>query len=321
MKFLLLPQLKLLLKSQIHVYSTFPKTLFIDITCMGDTKEKEAKHTKDPNGKRFAPLVLRWSYSVGSSAKRRRTGGASSLKGFLRPGGVKHLLPNPNSYRPQGGQSGNFPSRLTFNRQHWLPDQVRMPLKWTFDIALGVASGVGTQINLMANSVTDPGGSSASTAPYGYDWLASIYQRYRVYACAIQIEHCIGPGGSSALSALPYRLSVWPQQSTNSYVSDPMGSTQLPYGKVANGSSTNNLITNDRFIRNYMSTAKIYGKDPVAIMSDDLYGAALGGNPSRPWYWSILASEVTGTITNSVLCSITLIQYVELEGLVPLAST
>lgn len=270
------------------------------------------------------PGFKRKSYSRkgGRFAKRRRySGGASSLKGFLRPSGIRGLLPSPSSYKTPGAKNGNHSTTWNVRQAgSWIPDRMRIPLKWTVDLVMSITSGVGTQASFIANSVFDPGGSSASTHPYGWDVFSLMYSRYRVYASAIEVESQVGPSGSVAQANLPYQVIIWPGKVTTSFVSDPDGARQQPYGKdIMVGNS--NAQTTDKYLRNYMSTAKIFGVDQRAVQDDDLYGGTiLSSNPGNAWYWNLMCGGFP-TGTNSLLMRVTMIQYAELYSRVSLAST
>lgn len=65
-------------------------------------------------------------------------------------------------------------------------------------------------------------------------------------------------------------------------------------------------------VRNYMSTAKIFGVNPVAVKSEDNYGAAFTANPVDAWYWIVITqpSDEATAMTSTLLVEI--VYYVEL---------
>jgi len=197
---------------------------------------------------------------------------------------------------------------------------MRIPLKWTYDSVFTITSGVGTQYYLLGNSIVDPGGSMASTQPYGYDILLQVYNNYRVYASAIQCEAMLGPSGSTTQANLPYQMIVWPNNATTSYVSDYQSALQQPYSKNVM-LSNNTAQTTQKILKSYMSTMKILGAPSVAILTDDLYSAAIASSPSRTWQWSIMINSISGTPDQSIIVRIALIQYTELYRLNAFAST
>lgn len=258
----------------------------------------------------------------GKSAKKRRySGGASSLKGFLRPSGNRSLLPNPNSWKTPGAKNGNFSTTWNVRQAgSWIPDRMRVPLKWTIDFVMSTVTGVGNQASFKANSILDPGGSSAATQPYGYDVFSLMYSRYRVFAAAIEVETQIYSSGSVAQANVPYQVMLWPGKVTTSFVSDPDGARQQPYGKDSIFASAN-AQTTDKVMRNYMSTAKIFGVDTRAVQSDDLYaGTILSTDPGNLWYWNIMLGGLA-TGSNTILFRSTMIMYTELYSRNSLAST
>jgi len=196
---------------------------------------------------------------------------------------------------------------------------MRIPLKWTYDYTSTFTTGVGNQIAFFANSISDPGGSAAATQPYGYDQLATLYGRYRVLAAAIEVETQIASTGNVTQANVPYEVTVWPSRSTTSFVSDPMGAAQQPYGKnVMFGNANSQAV--DKYIRNYMSTAKIFGVDQRAVASDDLYAAVITTDPTAQWYWNVMLGCL-GAGTNTILFRVVIIQYVEVYGRLSLSST
>lgn len=194
-----------------------------------------------------------------------------------------------------------------------------LPLKWTLYVSAGVTTGVGTQISVAMNDITDPGTSAAATQPYGYDWLIGIYNRYRVLASAISVKHFYNASSPTADTA---RLIVWPQATITSFVSDPMGALQHPYSK--------NLIVqmpyaNNRgdapTINNYISVAKIAGDTAGAVMNDDAYASLIGNSPTRLYYWNIISDVTNGSETLNVGLQIELVMYTVLFGQRSLSST
>lgn len=255
-----------------------------------------------------------------SAAKRRRIRGASSLQGFLRPQGIRSLLPSPSSYGPAGARNGNYASTWNVRQAgSWFPDRVRIPLKWTLDFTMSSTLGVGSQASFIANSISDPGGSTASTQPYGYDILIQMYNRYRVFASSIEVDTQVGPAGSVALANLPYQMIVWPSRVVTSFVSDPQGARQQPYGKDVLISNSN-AQTNDKVIRNYIGTSKVFGVDLKTVASDDLFSSVVTSDPTNLWHWNIMCG-VFGTASNSILVRCTIIMYAEMYQRVSLSST
>lgn len=256
------------------------------------------------------------------TTKRRRTQGASSAHGFLRPTGIKSLIPNASSWRGAYRGSGNSPFVSTVRGQATLfPDRLRIPLKWTLSSAFTISSGVGSQLALIANSISDPGGSGAATQPYGYDVLIQMYNRYRVLAAAVEVTAFSNSGDSSLTTvASMTNLTLWPSMSSTSYVSDEQGAAQQPYCKRT---SVSTQLPVNNVLRSYMSTAKIYGDNVLAPQIDDAYAALINANPTKLWYYNIMAtpSNPGGATSSNPMLNIVLIQYVEMFARQSLSST
>lgn len=265
------------------------------------------------------------SSSTGSfAAKRRKTGARSRSSGFLPKDGGRRLVQTSYSYRPQAGGNGNRPAAVVYRQPTWLPDRLQIPLKWVISLTFPITSGVGSQVNIIANSIADPGGSSSATQPYGYDILVQTYAFYRVMASSIRTEWMLDQTGTAGLPST-WRSTVWPNLQGTSYVSDPAGAAEQPYAKIATA-ATGNTTGSQGFapqLNSYMSTAKIYGERHTAIHSDVSWGAAIVSDPSLPWYWSVMcaAQNPTAALSTNIGCTITLIQYTELSRRVGLAST
>lgn len=209
----------------------------------------------------------------------------------------------------------------------WLPDRLEIPLKWTAQAVFSIATGVGAQVSLHANSLSDPGGATFSTSPYGYDVLLQMYTRYRVMGAAVQTQWTYDQNsGSTASLNSTFRAIVWPSRTNTSYVSDDQGASQHPYAKTQQATfpqSSASMFGGGMILNNYISTAKIYGDYGQAVLTDDTYSALIASSPNKSWYWNILAAAQNATASLSVImaCQITLIQYVHLFDRANLSST
>lgn len=170
------------------------------------------------------------------------------------------------------------------------------------------------------NSVTDPGGSVSATAPYGYDQLATLYNRYRVLASAIKVKALHPP--SNAVTADTFRIVCWPSRDTTSFVSDLMGAVQQPYGKSLDITMPYyNTFGDASTIKNYISLSKLSGASPTEVAVDTQFQAGFGANPARVYYWNILVCTQSGTESFTVDCEVEMIQYAVLNERLQLAST
>jgi hypothetical protein len=271
--------------------------------------------------RRRAATPTRMSFA----AKRRKLGAGAGSRRFLPTDGGKRLVSTSYAYRPQAGGNGNHTTAVIYRQPTWLPDRLQIPLKWTVSLTFSITSGVGAQAALVANSITDPGGSSSASQPYGYDILIATYGFYRVMAASLRTEWCLDQSGSATGLNNIWRQTVWPSLVNTSYVSDVPGATQQPYAKTAI-CATGNTTGSQGFapqLNSYMSTAKIFGERPLTIQTDVSWGATLGSDPVQPWFFNIMctAQNSAAALTTAIACNITMIQYTELSRRVPLSST
>lgn len=245
------------------------------------------------------------------------------LTGFLRKTGIKSLLPPAKTWRGAYTGSGNSPSTWTLRGQGTLfPDRLRIPVKWTITYAASISSGVGSQLSIQANSLADPGGASASTQPYGYDVLVTAYARYRVLAAAIEIRPISNANDSGLTTpAAQTSFTLWPSLTSTGYASDPEGAHQQPFAKRFLMNTA--VVPAENCLRSYMSTAKMFGTNPLAPQVDDTYAALVAATPGRVWYYNILTESTNSSAatTSNPIIAITLIQYVEMYARQSLSST
>lgn len=257
------------------------------------------------------------------SSKKRRTAGGGSRKPRLLPKtGASSQFPAASSGYPPGGGNGNRTVIYrSLNASSWIPERLEIPVKWSLVASIPVTTGVGTQVALKMNSVLDPGGAAASTSVYGYDQLNTIYARYRVVASAIRVQFY--QTNAAGLSGQGCGTVVWPSPSNGSFVSDSMGALQQPYSKnqqimIPYGSTGSGGVPT---IKNYISVAKLAGVTQAEVARDDTYSALMNGDPTKLYYWVILAYADSGAETVTLRATIELVQYVHFWERNSLAST
>lgn len=198
------------------------------------------------------------------------------------------------------------------------PDRLHIPMKFTLAYISTITTGVGQQVNFNGNSIFDPAGSASAVQAVGYTTLASIYSTYTVTASAIRIMVLLdqNAGVTTAKEGI-VRVVVWPATSTTSQVSTPTVAEMQPYAKALKVGSlfsfTNEQKNNQ--LRNYISTAKIYGEHPQNITANPNYGAAVGANPNALWFWNILVNPTNSaaSLSQSVQVEVDMVQYVEFQ--------
>lgn len=270
----------------------------------------------------------RRTYGSTYAHKRRRIGSGSRKTGLLPTDGGKRQFQNPLSFYPTGGGRGNRSTVVRYKSVGgFVPDRLEIPVKWTAQATFTIATGVGSQISIHANSLPDPGGASFATASYGYDQLATLYSRYRIMAASLQTQWTYDQNSASTASLnSTARFIIWPSRTTTSFVLDDQGASQHPYAKTQQATfpqSSAGMYGGGMMLNNYVSTAKIFGDYNQAVKLDDTYAALIAASPSKQWYWNILvaAQNASASLSASFACQITLIQYVHLFDRQSLSST
>lgn len=143
------------------------------------------------------------------------------------------------------------------------------------------------QFNL--NSAFDPDRTSAGHQPYGYDQLAAIYARYRVFRAAWEIE--FAPSNDRV------HLIVVPINGIGNLPSTVPQAGELPMAKAKvlsyNGGPPS-------VFRGNIWLPKLAGVPSVEYKSDDRYSALVSASPAEVMVlFVMLYNPTSGTVTTS----------------------
>lgn len=249
--------------------------------------------------------------------------GAGRFGGFLpTTRSSTHSVQSQTSWRNSRGNP-NRPQVSITRGPSFMPERLRLPVKWTYSGAISIAAGVGQQISWLGNSITDPGSATASTVPYGFDYWSNLYRLYAVYGSAAQVQFEVSPAGSVALTESMINWAMWPSLDATSYVSDEESAKQAPFSK--NGTTAVNSSTvpfGTQLVRSYISTARIFGVPPLRVELDGFFhGSFPSSNPASIWYWNFLINGSTNDVDNTINFHLTTTYYVELYAFNDLASS
>ena len=136
-------------------------------------------------------------------------------------------------------------------------------------------SGAGTvgYFKYSANSLFDPNPYVGGHQPCGYDQICTLYDRYRVNACSIEVT----PGATG--STPPYVLTLLPVLdgsvvSSSDLIEKPGATSRLYNGHGSNPQTTKHFINLKKFL----------GRSP----KDDMrFSALTNANPEIQIYWAI----------------------------------
>lgn len=165
-----------------------------------------------------------------------------------------------------------------------IPSRYICKQKYSSAFSLSVSNAYSQTMNL--NSVFDPDRTGIGHQPYGFDQLASLYNRYRVISCSYVINAynssnpvrfgCLAtndlgvtPGGISALCEMPLARFK---------VQMPQGSTSTIRGKT------------------YIPT--LVGRNKSQYMADDRYQALTSASPDELALLYITAQTMVDSLVN-----------------------
>lgn len=158
-----------------------------------------------------------------------------------------------------------------------IPDKLLVRLVYADQIS--ITTGIPGKYVFRGNSIFDPDLTGVGHQPRFFDQYSQLYERYRVHASKINIKLVNASPNVSGLGVVPLT------QSTSTELNSIVDLQEAPYVKfrwLQNGS--NPTVTS---ITSFMKTSVIRGEKD----EDDDYSAQFVANPTRMWYWHIIAAE------------------------------
>lgn len=149
-------------------------------------------------------------------------------------------------------------------------------------VNLGTAAFGTLRMNL--NSLYDPNQSGIGHQPYGFDQLATLYNRYRVIGCKYKIN---------AISTGYYQLAALPGNDVIS-VSNVSEAREQPRCRYVLQAPNAPM----RILSGYVSIPSLFGRTKQQYMADDRYQSVYNNSPSELAILNIFAgtaSEAGGT--------------------------
>lgn len=185
-----------------------------------------------------------------------------------------------------------------------VPQRMRVKLIFPFRI-LWNASATNYQ-SFRGNSIYDPDYTGVGGQPTGRDQWASLYQEYVVLGSKIKV---IGSqmgvtGGNVGMLALVPSVYNSTLESNTPRVDASNPRAKFTYFTVNTGKGQS-------FMRAYQSTSGIFGVPGDAIVKDDGFAGAIGGNPTNEWYWTVKGSSLDGTTAMNMYLDCIITYYCE----------
>lgn len=173
-----------------------------------------------------------------------------------------------------------------------IPSRYICKMKYA-DSILTNASG---QIIMNLNSLFDPDRTGIGHQPYGYDNLATLFNRYRVISCGWRTNVCLNSTSPSiVLAAMP--------SNDGSILWTSMGEMlENPRAKYV----TQNPGAPSVFLTGRSYLPALMGRSKAQYMADDNYQALVTANPSEQGLLYLQVFDNTGTPIPSIRFNVVL---------------
>lgn len=185
-----------------------------------------------------------------------------------------------------------------------IPQRYICKLKYADDVYTTVAGSY--QMNL--NSIFDPNRSGGGHQPYGFDQLASLYNRYRVIACGWRI--------TAPSSTQTVQLGTLPANEIVS-VATFAELKENPRAKYAIQHVGGNVQT----VSGKVYLPSLVGRTKAQYMADDRYQATVVSDPAEAAILNIQAANNGGVGINAQVINIIMEYTVEFFDVKPLAQS
>lgn len=148
------------------------------------------------------------------------------------------------------------------------------------------------------NSLFDPDYTGAGHQPYGFDSYASIYSKYRVFACKYRIK-------AVTSNATPCQITVVTNNSQTAF-SNPSLAAESPRSvSQLLGLGIPKVIKANSYL------PAVVGASKTQYKSDDRYSSDVGSSPTEHINLHIITSDMAGATTNNVSYTVELCYCVE----------
>lgn len=174
-------------------------------------------------------------------------------------------------------------------RRAIVPKTVSTILTYATKFNLTSVAGAIFQQIFRGNSIFDPDQTGAGHQPRGFDQLATLYGRYKVFRSKLEVMAVTSNNDNGGCM----EITIIPTIDNSTFTGeDPERLIEIPGAKMitlAPGVESMTEIS--------MTTAGIYGVPRSVVNTDDLYSAVITTNPVRQWYWGIAAQVSDGIST------------------------
>lgn len=199
--------------------------------------------------------------------------------------------------------------RVVVNRAlHPIPQRYITKMKYSEQFSTDANGNY--QFNL--NSIWDPNRSGVGHQPYGFDTLATLYNRYRVISCGWRIQPIVVSGNTNNI-----QLAAFPANESNTTILSMAEMRENPRVKYVTQTSGGGAVT----LAGKTYIPSLVGRTKAQYMADDRYQAAVSTSPAELAILNLLSSANGSDSPNQATFQILLEYTVEFFDIKHLAQS
>lgn len=193
-----------------------------------------------------------------------------------------------------------------------IPDRYMCKLKYSQNVQLATTGANPIYHLFRTNSLFDPDYTGVGHQPYGFDQLAILYTKYRVYGMKYKIT-------CTNIAAVPVNVAVVLKPvNTPSTVWSTIA--EKPYNQVRH-LAPQGAGGSIKVINGYVQNHKLLGVSKQEYRIDDDFDASMGGNPTTVAYLHVYVEAPAGTAAHNVYVDVQLTYFASMFSRVPLAGS
>ncbi len=216
----------------------------------------------------------------------------------------------------QGGElyaldrtGGPTSTRVFFTNLTPFPPKYRCALRYaqTKTYTTGASGVSGTENAFSLNSLYDPDITGVGHQPYGFDQVASLYSKYLVMSCDVQIR-AVTPGGGADMCILAAFTGSQAVSLSGITVDAATEKQGVITKSISSSGSNRNVVINLPAI----PLPKSLGLTPVQYMAElGTYGAGVTASPSVQSILRVNVASYNGTASEEVTIQVVIIYHAE----------
>lgn len=213
-----------------------------------------------------------------------------------------------NDFRKGGLSNREFSSSRSM--PYLMPDKIYVKLDYDTAYEQTVSSGSPWNHLFRGNSLFDPDYTGTGNQPIGFVQWSALYKNYTVYGSRITIDIQLSETFVD-WEHMTFEYIVFPETVGSTVTSGNFRRyAEQKYCKrgFANYQKGGYKLTN------YMTTAKIFGRNPSAITAEQNYTGSSTSNPLIEWWWNIAVRDVKPTGSVPIIVRAKITYYAEMSN-------